>query len=125
MWGRNRSVLLLQPNGSLKLKMALQGSKNVWGKCNRNSGNMVNEHRRASLKIESKRGFGNDQGEPSTNDSTLALGAFVSKSTFGTNNGPLGKSSVPVSLPKEGVQRRTSKIFLKNQRKLYQTIQSL
>jgi hypothetical protein len=91
--------------------MAFQGSKNVWGKCNRNFGNIGNEGRRASLKLENNRGFGNSQVEQGTNNKGLLFGPFGSKSESGTNNGPFGKSSGPTSLPNEGVQGRSSKIF--------------
>ena len=91
--------------------MAFQSSKNVWGKSNRNFGNIGNEGRRASLKLENNRGFGNSQVEQGTNNKGLLFGPFGSKSESGTNNGPFGKSSGPTSLPNEGVQGRGSKIF--------------
>ena len=65
---------------------------------------MGNEGRRASLKIENNRGFGNSQVEPGTNISGLAFGPFGSKSAF-------GKSTGPTSLPNDAAQGRGSKIF--------------
>ena len=72
---------------------------------------MGNEGRRASLKIESNRGFGHSQVKTGTTSSGLALGPFGSKSAFGTNTGPFGTTSGPTSLPNDAVQRRNSKIF--------------
>ena len=66
--------------------------------------NIGNEGRRASLKLENNRGFANSQLEPGTNNKGLAFGPFGSKSEFGTNTGPFGKSSGPSSLPNEGAQ---------------------
>ena len=83
--------------------MSFQNCKNVWGKCNRYTGN---DGLQTTSEIKDQREFGNPKKEegPNFNWGNLALGPFGSKSLFGTSSGP-------ASLPTVGSKRRNSRIY--------------